>query len=110
MPFGPLAFAVSVIVAGAVYVAPAPGLVSVTTGGVAQLRIALLAFNRPLVWTRPVTEGITSTVSRIAALSCAVFSEQPDRTSAAAPATCGVAIDVPLSEAYPPPGHQVDTI
>src|ERR1700681_4153800 len=109
MPFAPIAFATSVIVAGAAYVAPATGLVSVTSGGVAQLRIARSAFNRPLVWTLPETEGITSTALRIADLSCVVFREQPERTSAAAPATCGVAIDVPLRDPYRPPGH-VDTI
>src|SRR5262245_64401932 len=101
MPSGSLAPAVSAIVAGAVKPAPSIGLVSDTVGSVAQLRRARSTFNRPLVTTRPTKAGMTSTVLSNAALSCVVVNAQPDRTRAAAPATCGVAIDVPLREPYP---------
>src|ERR1051325_7237013 len=40
---------------------------------------------------------------RLALISSAVQAGWSSRISAAAPATCGVAIDVPLSRRYPPP-------
>jgi hypothetical protein len=58
--------------------------------------IALYTFNRPPVTVRPVNEGIWSTLASSTFLSVTVSSVQADSTSAAAPETCGVAIDVPL--------------
>jgi hypothetical protein len=47
----------------------------------------------------PVVPGAESTVPISASLRSAIASWQTDSTSAAAPDTCGVAIDVPLNAA-----------
>src|SRR5262249_33812740 len=94
-----VAVAVTVTVAPAVNTAPAAGAVSDTVGGAfAQLRMALSTFSRPLVERIPVNPGSTSTELRMVVFNCAVVSAQLDSTSAAAPETCGVAIDVPLND------------
>src|SRR5262245_20929603 len=99
MPSLSLALAVTVIVAPAENNAPSAGAVSDTLGGrLAQPRMARSTFKRPLVDRIPVNAGSTSTELRIAVFTCAVVSAQLERTSAAAPATCGVAIDVPLRD------------
>ena len=61
-----------------------------------QEYIALYAFTRPPVVVRPTRVGNVSAVPRIVSFRSAVFIEHADRMSAAAPETCGVAIDVPL--------------
>jgi len=59
-------------------------------------RNALSTFKRPLVPTRPAKAGITSTLLMRVVLNATVSSGHADRISAAAPDTCGVAIEVPL--------------
>src|SRR5258708_3567494 len=110
MPSASLAVALSPIDAGAVNVPPSTGCVNATTGGRlgAQLLIARSTFSRPPVARIPVNAARVSTVLNIVFLSCEVLREHWERTSAAAPATCGVAIEVPLRDAYPP--WYVDTI
>src|SRR6478736_569219 len=58
---------------------------------------ALQALRRPPVATLPLSPASGSTPPRIALTSCATVSPGcAALTSAATPATCGVAIDVPL--------------
>jgi hypothetical protein len=57
-----------------------------------------LTFNRPPVTVLPDNEPIGSTLLSRLLFSSAVSSGQTDNTSAAAPETCGVAIDVPLKK------------
>ena len=59
-------------------------------------RMAALTLSRPPVMTLPVNDGSTSTWLKRLASRSAVFSAQLESTSAAAPETCGAAIDVPL--------------
>ena len=58
--------------------------------------MALLTLSRPPVDTRPASDGIGSTLANRLFLSAAVFKAHRDSTSAAAPETCGTAIDVPV--------------
>jgi len=60
--------------------------------------MALLTFSRPPVTVRPDNEGIGSTLLSKLFFRPAVSREQADNTSAAAPETWGVAIDVPLKK------------
>src|SRR5213080_3002208 len=69
----------------------------------AHALIALRTFRRPPVSTTPASDDSGSTLFRIVARRFAVDSAHRDSSSAAAPDTCGVAIDVPLIVAYPPP-------
>src|SRR5262245_19588644 len=62
----------------------------------AHERSALSTSRRPPVATTPASDGRTSTLFRIVALSVPVSSAHVERMSAADPDTCGVAIDVPL--------------
>src|SRR5262249_5800610 len=71
----------------------APGGVDVPD---AHDRIAASTFKRPLVETLPERPATTSTWLKMAVLSAGVVNAQRESTSAAAPDTCGVAIDVPL--------------
>ncbi|GAC1446789.1 MAG: hypothetical protein NVSMB56_08820 [Pyrinomonadaceae bacterium] len=64
--------------------------------GPLQARIALLTFSRPPVVVLPDNEAIGSTLAIKLLLSPAVSSVQRESTSAAAPETWGVAIEVPL--------------
>src|SRR5262245_26930527 len=70
----------------------------VGAGGALQAVTALFTLRRPPVTVMPVIDGIRSTLPRIRLLRLAVFIGQADNTSAAAPETCGVAIDVPLKK------------
>ena len=65
-------------------------------GGALQARIALSTLRRPLVTTRPDNDPRVSTLPNRLLFTPAVSSEHAESTSAAAPETCGVAIDVPL--------------
>ena len=65
-------------------------------GGPLQARIALFTFNRPPVVVIPANEAIVSTLVSRLLLRPAVLSVQTESTNAAAPDTCGVAIEVPL--------------
>ena len=59
--------------------------------------IALHTFRRPPVISLPDSDGSLSTFSRMSARSAVVVIEgATDRMSAAAPATCGAAIEPPL--------------
>ena len=79
------------------------GLACNVTPGVAHCRTALNTFNRPPVAVFPVNTLRGSTVCNKTRFKPAVSKlPQADNTSAAAPATCGVAIDVPLIVAYCP--------
>src|SRR5258707_15711049 len=103
MPCVSLAFAAKEMDAGATKTAPADGLVSATEGGVRRgehVVTDFAAFSRPPVATIPVSEGRASTLFKIDALNCAVFKAHVESTNIAAPATCGVAIDVPLMPPY----------
>ena len=60
--------------------------------------MALLTFSRPPVTVRPDNEGIGSTLLSKLFFRPAVSREQADNTSAAAPETWGVAMDVPLKK------------
>ena len=67
-------------------------------GGRESFSIALATLSRPPVRVLPLRADTSSTVFSSLALICAaVASGKADLTNAAAPATCGVAIDVPLS-------------
>ena len=87
-------------------VAPSPfgaaGTVTVGGGGGggggndAQFRIAVFTFKRPPLAVNPVNVERWSTEFNSTFFRPAVSSAQCDSTSAAAPATCGVAIEVPL--------------
>ncbi len=68
-------------------------------GGALHARMARLAFRRPPVTVIPDSDGIGSTLLRIVVFRSAVLSVQRERTRAAAPETCGVAIEVPLKYA-----------
>ncbi len=61
-----------------------------------QERTALLTLSLPPVTVTPESAGMGSTLLRSVLLSCAVLRLQLERTSAAAPETCGVAMEVPL--------------
>jgi hypothetical protein len=65
-------------------------------GAEAHDRNALSTFKRPLVPTHPANAGITSTLLMRVVFNATVSSAHFDRISAAAPDTCGVAIEVPL--------------
>ena len=67
-----------------------------------QSRMALFTFNRPPVTVLPASELIWSTLPIRFAFRLAVLRLQLESTSAAAPATCGVAIEVPLKMEKPP--------
>lgn len=58
--------------------------------------MAALTFNRPPVMVMPLRESIGSTLLKIVASRVAVSKAQTESTKAAAPETCGVAIEVPL--------------
>ena len=59
--------------------------------------------SRPLVRTLPLSEVVGVAPWRMASLTCAAVAEGFRALySAAAPATCGVAIDVPEYVPYPP--------
>src|SRR4051794_38924499 len=78
------------------------GAVGTVAGIVPQPGIALQTLNRPAVITLPASEAIGSTALRSRAFNCAtVRSGSAARTSAAPPATNGVAIDVPENPQYP---------
>src|SRR5262245_9240301 len=75
------------------------------TGGLpppAQARMDLFTFSRPPVTVLPASELIWSTLLMRFAFKSAVLNEHLESTSAAAPETCGVAIDVPLKMEKPP--------
>src|SRR5205814_6562857 len=84
-------------------VAPFDGLAIVMVGAVVSVGAAALTapkrFSRmPLAVAPPWNAGFTSPVVRMMLRNCAVVRPAlRDSTSAAAPATCGEAIDVPLS-------------
>ena len=62
---------------------------------------ALHTSRRPPVISLLSIAGNLSTFSRMSARSCAADSEgETDRISAAAPATCGAAIEPPVSQPY----------
>src|SRR5262245_24412291 len=67
-----------------------------------QARMELFTFNRPPVTVLPASEAIGLTLFMRFAFRAAVFRLHLESTSAAAPATCGVAIEVPLKLAKPP--------
>src|SRR5262245_13909492 len=78
---------------------------TVVGGGVpppAQARMDLFTFNRPPVTVLPASEAIGLTLFMRFALRAAVFRVHLESTSAAAPETCGVAIEVPLKMEKPP--------
>ena len=62
----------------------------------AHARMDASAFNRPPLTVMPVIDAMCATLFIRLLLSPAVSSAHFDSTSAAAPDTCGVAIDVPL--------------
>ena len=64
-----------------------------------QADSALKTFNRPPVMVMPLIDGMGSTVSSSSCFKASVLKSQTESASAAAPATCGVAIDVPVREA-----------
>src|SRR5262245_7841974 len=68
----------------------------------AQARIALFTFNRPPVTVLPASELIWSTLFMRFAFRLAVLNVHLESTRAAAPETCGVAIEVPLKMEKPP--------
>src|SRR5262245_2014789 len=70
----------------------------------AQARMDLFTFSRPPVTVLPASELIWSTLFMRFAFRLAVLNEHLESTSAAAPETCGVAIDVPLKMEKPPLG------
>ena len=76
------------------------GLVNVTVGDVfpggPQASIARPRFSRPPVIVMPESAGIGSTLFNSSDFTAAVFAKQRESSSAAAPDTCGVAIEVPL--------------
>src|SRR5262249_8261203 len=99
---------------GMSYAASTDGVVSVTVGAVLpcgpHAATALATFRRPPVVVLPDSDAIGSTLFSSTVLSDAVFvCEQRDRTSAAAPDTCGVAIEVPLRKRYVSPGNVEST-
>src|SRR5438094_3589418 len=108
LPFASPAVARSVTLAGAPYVAASGGSVNVTNGDVLpagpHAATARPTFRRPPVIVRPASAGIGSTVFSNRFLTAAVLAVQRESTSAAAPDTWGVAIDVPLKYAYVAPG------
>ena len=61
-------------------------------------RMAPFTLSRPPVIVIDASAGTGSTVLSSASFNASVLKAQCDRTSAAAPETCGVAIDVPLNE------------
>src|SRR5262245_632989 len=69
-------------------------------GGAKHDATALCTLRRPPVIVWPLRACAASTVPVSASFSSGVSSWQTDRTSAAAPDTCGVAIDVPLNDSY----------
>ena len=66
--------------------------------GAAQEWTARYTFNRPPVVVFDASDGIASTLSSKACFSPAVDKAQADRTSAAEPDTCAVAMEVPLQD------------
>jgi hypothetical protein len=90
----------------AVYVVPAPAVTVRVAGDTdseksaadtaVHPRMAVLTLSRPPVTRRPVSNGIASTLLNRLVFSSDVFRAQCESTSAAAPETCGAAIDVPL--------------
>src|SRR5437879_1969594 len=65
-----------------------------------QERTALFALSLPPVSVMPESAGMGSTLLRRVLLSCAVLRLHLESTSAAAPETCGVAMEVPLRYSY----------
>lgn len=55
-----------------------------------------MTFSRPPVATKPLNEDRGSTLARMLDFKAAVVSEHLESTRAAAPETCGVAMEVPL--------------
>src|SRR5213076_1305659 len=88
------------ILAGAEKVVKTDGLVNVTVGAVfpggPHASIARPRFRRPPVIVTPDRAGIGSTLVNSSDFTVAVLAVQRERSSAAAPDTCGVAIEVPL--------------
>ena len=66
----------------------------------AQLRIALFTLRRPPVTVTPARLARGSTFASSVDFRAAVVRLQADNTNIAAPETCGVAMEVPLREAY----------
>ena len=66
-------------------------------GGARHECTALFTLRRPPVIVMPASEATASTVPTRASFSAGVSSWQTESRSAAAPDTCGVAIDVPLA-------------
>ena len=74
---------------------------AVFSGSSSAVPNALLILTRPLVATLLLSEDFTSTLSKIIALrSATVDSGYCAASNAIEPATCGVAIEVPLRYAY----------
>src|SRR5262245_49572200 len=99
VPSASLAEAVTVIVAGAVKVAPFEGEVTLTVGGTSPpaSRAARYAFSRPPDATMPDQPATGSALFMSSVLMPAgVRLGFRPLTSAATPATCGVAMLVPL--------------
>src|ERR1051325_5870293 len=87
---------------GAAIAPSTDGAVSVTVGDALfagpHWLMARPTFKRPPLIVLPASAGIGSTLLRISDFSVGVPSVQCERSSAADPDTCGVAIDVPLKE------------
>ena len=81
---------------------PSPARAESAVGAVSAShdRIALFTSSRPPLVVTDSRLGMCSTVLSSASFNAAVSSAQCESTSAAAPATCGVAMDVPLKKAY----------
>ena len=86
-------------------VKPEPGESSQTCGLVLH-ETALPTLSRPPLAVTVASDDFGSTLSSSSAFSpTAVADGKAAFASAAAPATCGVAIEVPLRYWYDPPGH-----
>src|SRR4051795_6709364 len=74
-------------------------------------RSAAAAFTRPPLATSPARAGRGRALERIACLSCAAVADGTRAASSAAtPATCGAAIEVPLLTQYAGEPRQVEVI
>src|SRR5688500_18579939 len=73
------------------------------SGGRVHARSALFTCSRPPVVVMPASADRGPTVPSSVSFSASVSMSHADSTSAAAPETCGVAIDVPLRKLYVPP-------
>jgi hypothetical protein len=78
------------------------GVAVMVTDGIAHRRIAVYKFSRPPVEVFPASVGIMSTDANKCPFNSAVVAVQLDSNNAAAPATNGVAIDVPFIDTYCP--------